>query len=246
MASSQYLTAVRGILDHYEQTQMPAIEQAADLIVTALTNNGAVFCAEIGHSNQNDFLNRAGGMAAVQAFHFGFHLNDPVAECLKDRPQPEPIERDLETIDFAVRVSNLRAGDVLLLGSVSGKNRHPIELTLACQAKGVKVIGFTSLDYTANVQSQHPSGKKLCDVCDVVIDNGAPFGDAAVEIPGIDTRVCPVSGASMVVGGWLIWEKVMEKMAAAGNPPSVFMSINREGGQAYYDHSRAEYNKRGY
>lgn len=246
MATPKYLDAVRGILDHYEQKQLPAIEQAAELIVTALSHGGAVFCAEIGHSNQQDFLNRAGGLAAVQGLSFNFHINDPVAECLKARPQPEPIERDLETIRVAVRVSNLRAGDVLLLGSVSGKSRHPIELALASRKKGVKIIGFTSLDYTAHVQSQHPSGKKLCDVCDVVIDNGAPFGDAAIDVPGIDTKVCPVSGAGMVIGGWLIWERVMEMMAEAGHPPSVFMSINREGGQEYYDKSRAEYNRRGY
>ena len=239
MASLKYLDAVRGILDHYEQTQLAAIDQAAELIVQAITNNGAVFCAEIGHSNQNDFLNRAGGLAAVQSFSFGCHVHDQLAECLKKRPQPESLERDLETTRFAVRVSNLRAGDVLMLGSVSGKNRHPVELAMACREKGVKVIGFTSLEYTANVESLHPSGKKLCDVVDVVIDNGAPYGDAAVEIPGIDTKVLPVSGASMVIG-------VMEKMAAAGNPPSVFMSLNREGGQEYYNKSREQYNSRGY
>lgn len=246
MSSLKYLDAVRGILDHYEQTQQPAIEQAADLIVHALTNNGALFCAEIGHSNQNDFLNRAGGLAAVQAFSAGCHINDQVAECLKDRPQPEAGERDLETTRFGVRVSNLRAGDVLMLGSVSGKNRHPVELALACRDKGVKVIGFTALDYTKNVTSLHPSGKKLVDVCDVIIDNGAPYGDAVVEIPGVDTKVLPISGASMVIGGWLIFERVVEKMAEAGNPPSVFMSINREGGQEYYNKSREQYNKRGY
>ncbi len=246
MSTPKYLDAVRGVLDHYEQTQLPAIDQAAALIVTALTHGGAVFCAEIGHGNHLDFLNRAGGLAAVQGFSLSCQINDPVADCLKDRPQPEPFERDLETVRYAVRASNLRAGDVLLLGSVSGKNRYPVELALSCRAKGVKVVGFTSLEYTANVQSQHPSGKKLCDVCDVVIDNGAPFGDAAIEVPGIPAKVCPVSGASMVVGGWLIWERVMEQMAEAGNPPSTFMSINREGGQEFYDNSRAEYNRRGY
>ena len=91
MASPKYLDAVRGILDHYEQTQLAAIDQAAELIVAAITHDGAVFCAEIGHSNQNDFLNRAGGLAAVQGFSFNFHINDPVADCLKERPQPEGV-----------------------------------------------------------------------------------------------------------------------------------------------------------
>ena len=246
MSAPGYLDAVRGILDHLEQTQLPAIDRAADLIAESLTHGGAVFCAEIGHSNQADFLNRAGGMAAVMPFAFNFHVTDPVAESLRDRPRPEPFERDLEIIRFAVRASNLRAGDVLLVGSVSGRNRHPVELALACRAIGAKVIGLTSLEYTAQVESLHPSGKKLYEAVDLAIDNGAPFGDAAVQVPGIDVDVLPVSGVAMIVAGWMIFGRVMEKMAAAGNPPTVFMSINRAEGPAYYEQARKQYQARGY
>lgn len=244
--SPRYLTAVRGILDHLEATQLPAVEAAADLIVEALTHNGAVFCAEIGHSNQHDFLNRAGGLAAVHGFAFSCSLDDVVAECQADRPRPEPLNAELERIRCAVRTSNLRPGDVLLIGSVSGKSTHPVEIAIACRDMGVKVIGLTSLEYTAGVESLHPSGKKLCDVSDVVIDNGAPFGDAAVDLPGYDFKLLPVSGVSSLVTGWLIFERVIEKMVEAGTPPSVFMSLNRPGGKEYYDESKAAYNRRGY
>lgn len=246
MIPVKYLDAVRGILNHLEETQLPAVDQAADLIIAALTHGGAIFCAEIGHSNQHDFLNRAGGMAAVQGFSFNCNINSPVADVLKDRPRPESFECDLETVRFAVKASNLRAGDVMMVGSVSGKSRYPVQLTLACHEIGVKVIGFTSLQYTAQVQSQHPTGKKLVDVADVVIDNGAPFGDAAVSVPGVDVDVLPVSGVAMIVAGWMIFGRVMEKMAAFGDPPSVFMSINREEGPAYYEQSRKRYQERGY
>jgi uncharacterized phosphosugar-binding protein len=237
---------VRAILDHLEKTQLPAIERAADLIIHALTHQGAVWCAEIGHSTQNDFINRAGGLAAVQSFALSFTISEKISDALKDRPRLENVERDLEAIRLAVRASNLRAGDALLVGSVSGKNRAPVELALACRARGVKVIGFTSLQYTAKVQSLHPSKKKLCDVADVVIDNGAPYGDAAVEIKGIQHKVLPVSGVAMNVAGWMIWARVMEKMAAAGNPPTTFQSINRAGGKEAYDKALAQYNQRGY
>jgi len=241
-----YLDAVRGILDHLQNTQLDNIDQAADLIIEALTHGGALFAAEIGHSNQHDFLNRAGGMAAIHGFSFNCNINDEVADCLKKRPHPEAFDRGLETIRFAVKASNLRAGDVMMVGSVSGKSTYPVQLTLACQEIGVKVIGFTSLEYTARVQSLHPSGKKLVDVADVVIDNGAPYGDAAVQVPGIDVDVLPVSGVAMIVAGWCIFGRVMEKMAAAGTPPSVFMSLNREEGPAYYDASKKRYQERGY
>ena len=241
-----YLDTVRGILDHLEKTQLPAIEQASELIIHALTHQGAVFCAEIGHANQMDFLNRAGGLAAVQAFNFSCSITDPVADCLRNRPQPEAHDHEIETVRFAVRNSNLRAGDVLLLGSVSGKNTRPVELALACHEIGVKTIGFTSLPYTAEVESLHPSGKKLHEVVDIVIDNGAPFGDAAVAIPGFSVNLMPVSGVGSIVAGWMIWGRVMERMADAGDPPSVFMSFNRPGGQEFYDENRTKYQQRGY
>lgn len=246
MTPLKYTEAVRGILDHLERTQLPAIEKAADLVITALTHRGAVYCAAIGHSNEADFINRAGGLAAIQPLSFNFNINDPIADGLKDRPRAAPFERDLETIRFGVRASNLRSGDVLLVGSVSGRNRGPVELALACRDLGVRVVGLTALAYTAKVKSLHPSGKRLCDVVDVVIDNGAPYGDAAVAIEGFAEKMLPVSGVAMTVAGWMIWGRVMEKMAAAGQPPSVFISINREDGKAFYDHNKAEYQRRGF
>jgi uncharacterized phosphosugar-binding protein len=92
----------------------------------------------------------------------------------------------------------------------------------------------------------HPSGKKLHEVADAVIDNGAPLGDAAVEIEGYDTKALPVSGVSMIVAGWMIWGRVMEKMAEMGNPATVLTSVNIIGGWDKYNAQTAQYNKRGY
>ena len=57
----RYLEAVRAVLAHLEQTQTDAIESAAELVASSLSKDGAVFCSEIGHGIQGDFLNRAGG-----------------------------------------------------------------------------------------------------------------------------------------------------------------------------------------
>ncbi|MGC8667698.1 MAG: sugar isomerase domain-containing protein [Chthonomonadales bacterium] len=246
MEQFQYLNAVRRVMDHLGSTQAPAIDAAADLVCEALTNKQAVFCADIGHGIQGDFVNRAGGLAAVRAFSYGFTLNDAVAECLKDRPRRVPVERDLETVRLAVRCSNLRAGDVMLIGSVSGRNRVPVELALACNEMGVRVVGLTSMEYTRAVESLHPSGRKLCDVSDVVIDIGAPFGDAAVEIPGLEVPVLPVSGVAFALCGWMLWERTMQKMIAVGKPPTVFMSVNRPGGEDHYKRSLQRYDEVGY
>jgi len=246
MTPKKYLEQVRMILDHLEQTQLPAVEKAADLIMQALINKGCVFCAEIGHGIQGDFLGRAGGLLAVQKFSFNLDIADKVPQCYAPRPRAGAFERDLETIRFAVKASNLRAGDVILVGSVSGRNRGPIELALACRSLGVKTIGFTAMKYSASAVSLHPSGKKLYETVDVVVDIGAPAGDAAVDIPGFDVKLMPVSGVAMDVAGWLIFGRAMEKMAAAGIPPTVYMSVNLPGGEDDLRKKTAQYEERGF
>lgn len=60
MIPQTYLATVRTVLAHLEQIQLPALERAADLVVHALTHRGVVYCAEIGHGIQGDFIHRAG------------------------------------------------------------------------------------------------------------------------------------------------------------------------------------------
>ena len=229
-----------------EQTQLASIEQAATLTADSVLAGGVVFCAGVGHSIDHDYLNRAGGPAFLQPLSFSFSVNSPVPRCRKEKQGPALVDQEVETIRAAMRCGNVRAGDVVVIGSVSGRNTRPVEIASCSREVGAKVIGFTSLVYTEAVTSLHSSGKKLADVCDVVVDNGAPYGDAAVTIPGYTVPLMPVSGVSMDVAGWMIWGRAMEIMAERGKPASVFMSLNREGGQAYYDESLARYHKFGY
>ncbi len=245
-ASVKYLDAVRGILDQLQNTQLDNVEKAVDMVIASLKNGGVIWCSAIGHSNEQDFINRAGGLASVKHFSYSISTNAPVPEAYNNRPRTEEFSAELENISYALKASNVRAGDVMFMGSVSGKNINPVQLAIACHEMGVSVVGMTSLGYTAQVTSLHPSGKKLCDVADVVIDNCAPYGDAAVHIEGYEKDLLPVSGVSMIAIGWMIWGRVMEKMAAVGDAPTVFNSVNREGGWAMYQKSLAEYNKRGY
>ncbi|MBI2439761.1 MAG: sugar isomerase domain-containing protein [Lentisphaerae bacterium] len=246
MISQQYLVKVREILNHLEQTQMSAIERAAELIAKALTHQGLVYCAELGHGLQADFINRAGGLAAIQSFTFNVSVASSVPRCYQNRPRGDHWEQDLETVRFAVQSSNLRSGDVMLVSSVSGRNRVPVELALACRAKGIRVIGFTSLAYSRVVAALHPSGRRLAEVVDVVIDLGVPLGDAALDVPGYDAKLIPLSGVALDVAGWMMLGRVMEMMAERGQPLTVFSSINLEGGEERYRQSQEQYEKRGF
>jgi len=247
--SADYLAAVRALTIHFEQpAQVAAISQAADLVVHAMRHGGSLYCGEIGHGGQGDFINRAGGLVGLHAFTFNSHLHQPVPGCRKaaDRAAGVDFDRTVANIRHAVACSSLRAPDVLLVSSVSGRNLSPIELTLAAKERGVKVIGFTSLAYTAKVQSLHASGKRLYEVVDVVVDNGAPYGDAAINIPGYPKKLMPLSGVGMDIAGWLIWGLAMERLAATGEPASVLISHNGAGGPEHNDAARKRYEQLGY
>lgn len=245
MVPSEYGEAVRKITWHLENTQLNAIEQAADLVAAALRNKGCVYCSGIGHGNEGDFLGRAGGLAAVQRFSCEIRAEAPKPDALKER-DGELSASEGEKIRMALKAARLRAGDVMLLSSVSGRNSGPIELALACGEVGIKTIGLTSMVYTRQVTSAHPSEKKLYEVVDVAIDNGAPFGDAAVEIAGYDFALLPVSGVAMTIAGWMLWGRVMEMMAETGEKPTVFMSANRPGGPECYQTAIRRFAEKGY
>ncbi|MDZ4200298.1 MAG: sugar isomerase domain-containing protein [Kiritimatiellia bacterium] len=232
-----YLDAVRRILDHFQSSQMEAVEQAADRVVACLRRRGTVTCAAIGHGNEQDFLQRAGGLVALRSWAKTFPLQ-PTEE--------KGADADLEAIRRQVRGSDLKKGDVMLIGSVSGRNRAPVELALQCREMGVGVIAFTALTYSRRVTSAHPSGKRLFETADVVLDNGAPYGDAAVSVPGIAESMLPVSGVAMTVAGWLIWGRVMERMAAEGDAPSVYISVNRPDGPDWKARALRQFEQRGY
>ncbi len=241
----RYTKAAREVIAFLETTQRDAITAAAKAVVKALQNGGTVHCSEIGHGTQGDFIGRAGGLFAVQPFTYAFTVNSPVPECRRKAHPADP-DADLRRVRAALDHSGLRAGDVMLVASVSGRNRAPIELALACRERGIHVIAFTSMAYTVKVASLHPTGKRLFEAAEMVIDCGAPYGDAGVEVPGYDIPLIPLSGLGMLTAGWMLWGTVMEMMAAAGTPASVYRSLNSEGGTAFNDENRKRYNEKGY
>jgi len=111
--------------------------------------------------------------------------------------------------------------DSALVVSSSGCNIVPIEMAEGFQQRGIKVVAIISRLHSEASQSQHLSGKKLQDFADIVLDTGAPVGDAMVKLEGLDTPVAPGS----TVGGCLlvntIKAEVAERLTKAGHPPKV-------------------------
>ena len=97
----------------------------------------------------------------------------------------------------------------------------PIEMAEQFRSRGVKVAALISRQHSEQTGSRHPSGKKLADFADFVLDTGAPPGDAMVNIAGLDTPVSPGStvGGCMVINA--LKAEIADRLVRAGQPPRV-------------------------
>jgi len=246
MLSERYLNRVRQMLDEIEATELDKIEQAGQMIADSLASGGAFFITPIGHGTMPELLHRGGGLVCLRGFNPTWSVPADLAACHRGRPRPEPVEPQDEMVLAAVKSSEIRAGDCVLVGSVSGRTSSAVALSLALKACGATVIALVALDYAANVKSAHPSGKLLNEVADLVIDMRVPYGDGSLEVEGLEAPALPLSGVSQATICWMISAAVMEKMLAKGLTPGVYMSANREGGPEYNRKLQEDFDKVGY
>jgi uncharacterized phosphosugar-binding protein len=120
-----------------------------------------------------------------------------------------------------LRNFDLSPRDSALVASSSGCNVVPIEMAQQFRERGVKVVAIISRAHSDASQSKHASGKKLQDFADIVLDTGAPAGDAMIKVEGLDTPVAPGStiGGCMLIN--CIKAEVAARLTKAGHPPRV-------------------------
>ena len=95
------------------------------------------------------------------------------------------------------------------------------------------MIAVTSLEHTMAVQPKHPSGQRLCDVADVVLDNLAPYGDATLALASGGVPVGSVSSITSAFIAQLLTIGVAERIAATGAVPPLYLSANIPGGDEH-------------
>jgi len=219
------------------------IEAAARICADSLANGGAVHIFDSGHLVSYELINRAGGPVAFSRLGFLLQVDNPV----KARPGGDAAPTlSYAYIQHVFETNQLRAGDVLFVGSVSGKTANVIELALQGKAHGLKVITMTALEYSQKLASEHPSGKHLYEVGDLVLDNHAPYGDAMLEVEGLEYPICPASGIGAVVVLWGVVAGMVEEMLARGLTPTMYPSVNRPNGKALVAAADAEALRKGY
>ena len=238
MQGRKYLQLVRDLLGQIEETQSEAIEEAAGIIADAVIAGNNLFATGVVHSALpvQDIFYRGGGFMLVNIIWV------PALSSLEERPPT--FTTQLEHLEgfgrLAFERAPTQAGDVLILVSTSGRNPVTIEMGMAAQEAGLKVIGVTSMAYNNAVSSRHSSGKMIYETMDVVLDNLSAPGDAALELPGMKQRFCPTSGVGSTAILQALMAETIDQLAARGYDPPVYMPANLDGGAEYNDRKLAE------
>lgn len=224
MMMDRYFDGMKAVLDKIEQTQRPAILKAAQMVADCLEKGGAWHVHDTGHMLMFEGVGRTGGMMALKPIRITCEINNPV----RYRPSPARGIVGYDTVpgfaDFVLGRANILPGDVIMIGSVSGYQYFPVDLALKARELGCPTIAVTSVDYSSHLKSNHPSGKRLFEACDVCLDDCCDYGDTLVDCQELGQGVCPGSGIAASYLMWALQATVVEKLLEKGLKPSVYIS----------------------
>lgn len=229
--AGQYFDAAIGLLQRVRDEEADAVTAAGTLLADTVAEGGRLFAFGAGHSSlaAQDLVYRAGGLALVNLLAVPGAVGVDVV--------PATLGSALERVDglatAVLDTSPLRAGDALVIVSLSGRNALPVEMALHARALGVRVIGVTSVAYATATTSRHTSGTFLKDHCDLVLDSKIAVGDAELTL---DTVPAPFAPASTVVTSALLQAVVATAagvLADRGVEPPLLRSGNVDGGHEW-------------
>lgn len=222
----EYIKNNQEIIEKIATDGAENIEKTAELFSDALINNRKIFLFGTGHSHMlsEELFYRAGGLVKIQPI-----LNPPLMLHIS-ASESTVAERVEGVAQNLFDEYGIKENDVIVIISNSGRNGVIVDMALLCKEKGVKTVALTNLQHTYSGESRHKSGRRLCEIADVVLDNFGCVGDACVEVDGVEGRICPTS----TVSGALILNAVVAEAvdicAKKGFVPEHFASSNVDGG----------------
>ncbi|MDN3023332.1 SIS domain-containing protein [Streptomyces sp. S.PB5] len=240
--ADRFFDAAIGLLQRVRDEEAEHIDAAGRLLADTVAGGGRLFAFGAGHSSlaAQDVVYRAGGLALMNLLTVPGVVGVDV--------MPATLGSALERVDgLATAVldsSPLRTGDTLVIISLSGRNALPVEMAMSARARGVRVIGVTSVAYASETSPRHSSGTYLKDHCDIVLDSKIAIGDAELTL---DTVPAPFAPASTVVTSALLQAVVATAaadLAERGIEPPMLRSGNVDGGLEWNERVFEEYGDR--
>src|ERR1700704_680629 len=163
-----------------------ALDRAASLCTEAIAQDGLVHLFGCGHSRMmcEEMTPRQGcfvGWHTIVELGLTFHNLIVGPNGLR---QSLHLEKTLGYAEQILRNFAFGPHDVLIVISTSGIREVIIEMAEGARQRGLKVIAVLSRAHCEQARPAHSSGKKLIDVADVILDNGAPVGDSLLALEG--------------------------------------------------------------
>ena len=218
------------------------LDTAISLMADAIAADGVVQAFGTGHSQAfaMEIAGRAGGLIPTNRIA----LRDLVLRGSRTADVLGPkLEREPWVAEELYGLYPIHPADIFLIASNSGVNGSIVGLALKAQQAGHRVIAVTSLEHTSAVTPTHPSGRRLSEIADVVIDNLAPYGDATLDsVPG--AKIGAVSSLTAAYIAQLLTIGVVDRLTTRGYPPPVYLSANIPGGDAHNEALEARYGER--
>ncbi|HHY98301.1 MAG TPA: sugar isomerase domain-containing protein [Firmicutes bacterium] len=243
MSVDRYFDAISELVNKIRQSQKQSIGNVAKKLANIVEQRHVIHIYDSGHMLSSELIGRAGGLMLLTPLRFQFTVDNPAVQREKNVTSSQ---RLLGLASLVLDYSCVKEGDALIIGSVSGRQIFPIELAIEAKRRGIYTVGLTSLSYSSRLSSNHPSGKRLFEAVDDVLDNCAPFGDALLAIDGLSGPMCPASGIGAACVAWALCAALTEELISRGLTPHVYKSINMDGGEEANQRELEEYKKLGY
>ncbi|MGW4947333.1 sugar isomerase domain-containing protein [Actinoplanes sp. NPDC004185] len=244
ITSAAYAEVIAEAITRVGNSQRDAVARAADLLTATLRAGGVIQAFGCGHSEAlaMEIAGRAGGLVPTNKIALRdivLYGGEPAA-VLTD-PQ---LERTPSVAHRLYDLAPIKPDDTFVIASNSGVNGAVVEMAQLVKQRGHALIAITSREHSARVDSRHDSGRKLADLADVVLDNGAPYGDAALSYSAGAGTAGAVGAVSSITAALLAQQMVTEVVArllALGITPPVYLSDNVPGGREHNKELEARY-----
>ncbi len=225
-ASQAYLAGLRDLLEQMETRQLDHIDAAARTMSDCIRRGGIVHLFGSGHSM----------LPALEVFprygsFVGLHpIVDPRLlwfNVLGSFGVPEMLflQNTEGYADVLLDGQHLRAGDVLVVFSHGGTSAVVVDAARYAKRRDLTVVAVSSSAASA-AAPRHSSGRKLSDLADLVVDTGAPRGEALVDVEGLVEPVGAVTTVLAMSVALAIVSRTAELLVAAGHP--VVQSVRAE------------------
>ena len=230
-ASSMYLRAVIDLLDQMERTQAERFDAAANVLADCVEKGGLIYVwGPGGHSSifAEDVAYRKGELAAViPVIDPGISLSHGAVKEING------LERVVGLGKIIVEYNRIGNNDTVIFGSAYGVNPVLIEAVMECKERGANVLAVTSPSFSEHTTfggAMHESRVTLCKLADIYIDSFVPYGDAVVELEGLDAKISPVATCMQLIALKALLSDTMQKLHERGVRPPIWENSLKEGG----------------